>query len=175
MIAYGWTGDQIQDAVDYANRIYAKDGGPGIDIRGYEVKSYRCRRGNHTAYFTLGFEGATHRLKDCTYPPGVSFNLHYKTVFIRDVIPFTELGIPGKLYAGGERKETRYFPRSTGHLCWHAFGHVFAHLFEINENGKIKSAVNTYDGRQQFQNTAGYKVVDRECDCAYYGLERFIL
>lgn len=178
MIIYGWKKEDLYSVVDYVNNLYAEFGGIPIEIRNLNIVSDKCRRGNQTLQFVLGFARPTRKRKD-KYSPGIKYKLGYITYDVKDIIPFTEI-LDNHLqyygYRNGKRRVWKEVTKSTGHLCWHMFGHFMTRLFDINPKGKIKTGMNVYDRIENFKRKASYNKFEEigdMCECCMYGLEYF--
>ncbi len=140
MIAYGWTSEQIQEAVEYVNGLYVPEGGIAVTTRNLEIKALCCGRGNSTIKVNLEFGGSTAKREDGTYPPGVNYRAWVETTLLpKQPVPTLELINTRSTcaYVNGCEVVSVERTRSNGSLCWHAFGHFMAKLFDSNAQGKI--------------------------------------
>lgn len=178
MYAWGWTLDKIE----LAAKMAALRIGNGTELTLEGVGS----KGRATT-FVLRFRSSTKRLlkrervNGAEYPPGVKVGEgHCKIARIVDPIPASEL------FFGDPRVRTEsvLFRRSCGAPCWHGFGHFLRCMFEINPEGRIKTALADYRGASGFEET--YRTTNRNigsmmhplqyadaCDCHHYGVEEF--
>lgn len=64
------------------------------------------------------------------------------------------------------------FDGRLGGCCYHAFGHFFQALFDINPKGIIWTAQDSYRGVSGFRMKA-HPAINDSCDCDYYGIRGF--
>lgn len=182
MRLYGWEAEEVAHACQLASEAIGH--GTVLEVRDFDVVSYRCRRGGHTTKMLLRFATPTRRKKDGTYPPGVLVRDGERTTYkkILDPIPVSELTGEGERYH--TERTTVATRRSCGAPCWHAFGHFIRALFSINSTGCVVTAKARYDGERGFENSYLYTDTNigsmfnplqysEACDCANYGVEEF--
>lgn len=189
MKLYGWTEEQVFRAFNLASERlgYIEN---YLTFRNPQVISERCKRGGQTLKGTLRFIHPTSRLlkrdrqhEHVAYLPGVL--VRERTVqqiyTVVDPIPYSELtDKSGDVERSVKEYVTR--ERSCGVPCWHAFGHFFRALFEINPEGKVVTAKAVYDGAGGFRyhesngnigsSTDPLQYSDA-CKCYEYGVESF--
>ena len=179
MIAYGWNSEQIEEAVRYLNNLYAPEGGVAVEVVDFEVKAHRCQRGNSTLKFSLRFLDSTARRSDGSYPPGVGYKAWMSSKLLpKQPVPTPELINERSThdYRGGCEVIAVERTRSCGHLCWHAFGHFMAKMFDLNATGKLVTVANTYEGRNRFVEIAIHNKTENthNCQCWDHDLTAFI-
>lgn len=183
MIAYGWTQEDLHIAEKYVSDLLTEKGGVVVMLNNVEVKSLNCRLGNSTLKFSLSFAGSTAKRKG-EYPPGVSYKAWTEGSLVKkqpiplpEVIDCSQGGFAGSpLFDKGRERIQVERTRGTGSLCWHAFGHFMAKLFDLNPGGRLVTAGGAYDDRRQFRNTAGYNKLQgtHNCTCWENDLADFI-
>lgn len=173
MTGYGWTTQEIENAIRETSALYRQHGQIGFSMSDHYVRSFKCRRGAWTVDFRVQVDGSAGRLKDGTYPAGTGYTEQTRTTLIKDPLPWTELGMPDG-YRNGRRKRTTDYHRGTGSPCWHVWGHVLRRLLDRNPKGKIVARSTQYEGREDFMRVTARKPRwAHECYCEAYGLEDF--
>jgi len=130
--------------------------GTPVYCKDVTIKSENCKIGGHTINFVLRPQsGRSARRRDGYYPPGIKVS-----------------------FQGGKA-------RSSGALCFHAFGHFMRAMFEMNPAGRIKTGLADYVGAEGFEDQyprVGLKNVgsminpiqhSEACECMLYDVEKF--
>lgn len=193
MRTYGWTEAQLNEAARILREKLKWN--HHVILRDFTVIAERCRRGGLTAQFVLRFLGDTGRLhnrknsSEPKYAPGVGVKPHTYRLYrwVTDPVPESEVNEEiAQATITPSRREIYYLQseRSIGAPCFHAFGHFFRTLFDLNPNGKIVTGINSYNGREDFEDKWHYSDIEKGsrmepiqyssmCYCARYGVEDF--
>lgn len=183
MRAWGWTKEDLWCGARMAARRIGEF--TELELREVSEGGIRVKYVN----FLLRFESSTKRMTkarrhaletEATYPPGVMVRPSYKSRRVLDALPLSELGLDRFKY----RQEQVRFQRSCGAPCWHAFGHFFRCLFEINPEGKVKTGLAVYRGAKGFEDAYRSTNIEKgsvmeplqyseACDCYHYGVDSF--
>lgn len=167
----GWTRNDLDWAVAYANAKYEAKGGAMCCLK--EVDTYGVKECQYRV--TLRHLPGTSKRKKRTdpIPAGVPYRTYWKKFQAK-----RPLGIPmSELFGKGLLLETREEERQrvTHACCWHMFGHFMRGLFRLNREGKIYTSVARYLGEDHFDRTVSYhdKRIQVECTCYEHGLGSF--